>query len=299
MNINYSKEVQSAKESGIPILALESTIISHGMPFPDNLEFAQQGESLCRRNGVAPATIAILNGEIHVGLEAGQLAVIAEEKSVKKVSRRELGMAMAEKWHGATTVSSTMHIAQQVGISIFATGGIGGVHRGVEYSFDVSQDLIALANIPMIVISAGVKSILDIPKTLEMMETLGITVVGYNTDEFPAFYSRESGCLGIHSVLSPASIGDIYNENVSSGLSSAMLVANPVPEKDEIPANEMESIIESACKTAAEQNIIGKELTPFLLKEIVEKTSGRSLETNKALAINNINLGIQIANGLV
>jgi len=151
----------------------------------------------------------------------------------------------------------------------------------------------------MIVISAGAKAILDIPKTLEMMETLGITVVGYNTDEFPAFYSRESGCFGIHSVLSPANIGDIYNENVSSGLSSAMLVANPVPEKDEIPANEMESIIESACKTAAEQNIIGKDLTPFLLKEIVEKTAGRSLETNKALALNNINLGIQIANELV
>ena len=299
MNINYSKEVQSAKESVMPILALESTIISHGMPFPDNLEFAKQGESLCRGNGVAPATIAILNGEIHVGLETDQLAFIAEEKSIKKVSRRELGMAMAEKWHGATTVSSTMHIARKVGISVFATGGIGGVHRGVERSFDMSQDLTALANIPMIVISAGAKAILDIPKTLEMMETLGITVVGYNTDEFPAFYSRESGCFGIHSVLSPANIGDIYNENVSSGLSSAMLVANPVPEKDEIPANEMESIIESACKTAAEQNIIGKDLTPFLLKEIVEKTAGRSLETNKALALNNINLGIQIANELV
>jgi pseudouridine-5'-phosphate glycosidase len=299
MNINYSKEVQSAKESVMPILALESTIISHGMPFPDNLEFAKQGESLCRGNGVAPATIAILNGEIHVGLETDQLAFIAEEKSIKKVSRRELGMAMAEKWHGATTVSSTMHIARKVGISVFATGGIGGVHRGVEHSFDMSQDLTALANIPMIVISAGAKAILDIPKTLEMMETLGITVVGYNTDEFPAFYSRESGCFGIHSVLSPANIGDIYNENVSSGLSSAMLVANPVPEKDEIPANEMESIIESACKTAAEQNIIGKDLTPFLLKEIVEKTAGRSLETNKALALNNINLGIQIANELV
>jgi pseudouridine-5'-phosphate glycosidase len=299
MNINYSKEVQSAKESVMPILALESTIISHGMPFPDNLEFAKQGESLCRGNGVAPATIAILNGEIHVGLKTDQLAFIAEEKSIKKVSRRELGMAMAEKWHGATTVSSTMHIARKVGISVFATGGIGGVHRGVEHSFDMSQDLTALANIPMIVISAGAKAILDIPKTLEMMETLGITVVGYNTDEFPAFYSRESGCFGIHSVLSPANIGDIYNENVSSGLSSAMLVANPVPEKDEIPANEMESIIESACKTAAEQNIIGKDLTPFLLKEIVEKTAGRSLETNKALALNNINLGIQIANELV
>ena len=299
MNINYSKEVQSAKESAMPILALESTIISHGMPFPDNLEFAKQGESLCRGNGVAPATIAILNGEIHVGLKTDQLAFIAEEKSIKKVSRRELGMAMAEKWHGATTVSSTMHIARKVGIPIFATGGIGGVHRGVEHSFDISQDLTALANIPMIVISAGAKAILDIPKTLEMMETLGITVVGYNTDEFPAFYSRESGCFGIHSVLSPANIGDIYNENVSSGLSSAMLVANPVPEKDEIPANEMESIIESACKTAAEQNIIGKDLTPFLLKEIVEKTAGRSLETNKALALNNINLGIQIANELV
>ena len=298
MNINYSKEVRSAKESGRPILVLESTIIAHGMPFPDNLEFAQRGESLCRELGVTPATIGILDGKIHVGLEMEQLEFIAKDDSVKKVSRRELGIAISERWHGATTVSSTMHIAHQSRIPVFATGGIGGVHRGAEFAFDVSQDLTALATISMIVISAGAKTILDIPKTLEMMETLGVPVLGYRTKEFPAFYSRESGCFGIHLVDSSRDIVRIYKENVSAGLSAAILVANPVLEKDEIPANEMESIIESACKTAADQNIIGKELTPFLLKVIVEKTGGKSLETNKALAINNIQLGIEIAKEL-
>ena len=298
MKINYSEEVQLAKRTGKPILALESTIIAQGMPFPQNLDFANRAETLCRDSGVTPATIAILNGNIHVGLENEDLEFIAKNDDVKKVSRRELGMAIAENWHGATTVSSTMHIAHQAGIPVFSTGGIGGVHRGGEYSFDVSQDLTALATIPMIVISAGAKAILDLPKTLEMMETLGITVLGYGVDEFPAFYSRESGCFRIHPVSSPGGVAAIYKENVSAGLSSAVLVANPVPQENEIPTQEIESIIESACKTAANQNIIGKELTPFLLKEIMEKTGGRSLDTNKALALNNIHLGIQIVKEL-
>ena len=294
MKIHTSKDVQLALETGQPILALESTIIAHGMPFPDNLKFAQQGESLCRDQGVTPAMIAIINGEIHVGLEKDLLIFIAEDDGVRKTSRRELGIAISEKWDGATTVSSTMHIAHQLGISVFATGGIGGVHRGAEYSFDVSQDLSALAEIPMVVVSAGAKAILDLPKTIEMMETLGITILGYKTGEFPAFYSRESGILGIHSVGSDHEIANIYKANISSGISSAVLVANPVPEKDEIPRQEIESVIDRACKIAAELNIIGKNLTPYLLKEIEQKTGGRSLKANKLLALNNISLGINI-----
>ena len=294
MKIHTSKDVQLALETGQPILALESTIIAHGMPFPDNLKFAQRGESLCRDRGVTPAMIAIINGEIHVGLEKDLLIFIAEDDGVRKTSRRELGIAIAEKWHGATTVSSTMHIAHQLGISVFATGGIGGVHRGAEYSFDVSQDLSALAEIPMVVVSAGAKAILDLPKTLEMMETLGITILGYKTGEFPAFYSRESGILGIHSVGSDHEIANIYKANISSGISSAVLVANPVPEKDEIPREEIESVIDRACKNAVELNIIGKNLTPYLLKEIEQKTGGSSLKANKLLALNNISLGINI-----
>ena len=299
MKINYSKEVSSAKESGRPILALESTIIAHGMPFPHNLEFAKDAESLCRQENVVPATIAIIGGEMHVGLEKDQLTFLAENNAVKKVSRRALGISLAEKWHGATTVSSTMHIAHTAGIPVFATGGIGGVHRGGDYSFDVSQDLTALATIAMIVISAGCKAILDIPKTLEMMETLGITVLGYGVDEFPAFYSRCSGCFGIHRVDSPGGVATIYKNNISAGLLSSVLVANPVPKDNEISTDEIESTIEAACEAAEALKVTGKELTPFLLKEIVEKTSGKSLQTNKALALNNIQLGINIAIELV
>ena len=298
MKIHTSRDVQRALETEQPVLALESTIIAHGMPFPDNLEFAQEGELLCRDQGVIPAMIAIINGEIHVGLEKDLLIFIAENDSVRKTSRRELGIAISEKWHGATTVSSTMHIAHQLGISVFATGGIGGAHRGAEHSFDVSQDLLALAEIPMVVVSAGAKAILDLPKTIEMMEALGITILGYKTGEFPAFYSRESGILGIHSVGSCHEIANIYKANISSGISSAVLVANPVPEKNEIPIQEIESIINASCKAAVTQNIKGKDLTPFLLKDILGKTSGRSLETNRALAINNIKLGISVAKEL-
>ena len=298
MKIHTSKDVQLALKSGQPVLALESTIIAHGMPFPENLKFAQQGESLCRDQGVTPAMIAIINGEIHVGLEKDLLIFIAKDDSVRKTSRRELGIAIAEKWNGATTVSSTMYIAHQVGIPVFSTGGIGGVHRGAEYSFDISQDLFALANTPMVVVSAGAKAILDLPKTLEMMETLGITVVGYKTNEFPAFYSQSSGCFGIHSISSSRGIAALFRENISARLSASVLVANPVPVKDEIPAQEIDSIINASCKAARTQKITGKELTPFLLKDILDKTSGRSLKTNRALAINNIKLGIGVAKKL-
>ena len=298
MKIRFSAEVESSLVAGMPILALESTIIAHGMPHPDNVEFALESESICRQQGVVPATIAVIKGECCVGLEKAQIEFIAKDASTKKVSRRELGIAIAKKWSGGTTVSATMHIANQSGLSVFSTGGIGGVHRGAEKTFDVSQDLISLSQIPMVVVSAGAKAVLDLPKTLEALETLGIPVLGFETNEFPAFYSRNSGLCGLLRIESPREAAHVYRKNIETGLNMSTLVVNPVPEKDEIPDNEIENIICGAIKYAREKKIKGKDLTPFLLKEIVKKTDGRSLETNKALAINNVNLGIQISKEL-
>jgi len=298
MKIRFSAEVESSLVAGMPVLALESTIIAHGMPHPDNVEFALESESICRQQGVVPATIAVIKGECCVGLEKAQIEFIAKDASTKKVSRRELGIAIAKKWSGGTTVSATMHIANQSGLSVFSTGGIGGVHRGAEKTFDVSQDLISLSQIPMVVVSAGAKAVLDLPKTLEALETLGIPVLGFETNEFPAFYSRNSGLCGLLRIESPREAAHVYRKNIETGLNMSTLVVNPVPEKDEIPDNEIENIICGAIKYAREKKIKGKDLTPFLLKEIVKKTDGRSLETNKALAINNVNLGIQISKEL-
>ena len=298
MKIQFSKEVKTALETGKPVLALESTIIAHGMPHPDNVEFALKAESICRKQGVVSATIAIVNGECCVGLEKAQIEFIAKDASIKKVSRRELGIAVSKKWSGGTTVSATMHIAHQSGISVFSTGGIGGVHRGAKHSFDISQDLTALAQIPMVVISAGAKAILDLPKTLEMLETLGIPVLGFETNEFPAFYSRNSGLCDLFRIESPGEAAHLYRKNMEMELSASTLVVNPIPEKDEIPSDKIEKIIDSAINDARIKKISGKELTPFLLKEIVKKTDGRSLETNKALALNNIRLGVKIVHQL-
>jgi pseudouridine-5'-phosphate glycosidase len=298
MKIHFSTEVESSLIAGKPVLALESTIISHGMPHPDNVEFALKAESICRQQGVVPATIAVFNGECCVGLEKAQIESIAKDASTKKVSRRELGIAIAKRWSGGTTVSATMHIAHQSGISVFSTGGIGGVHRGAEKTFDVSQDLTALSQIPMVVVSAGAKAVLDLPKTLEALETLGIPVLGYKTNEFPAFYSRNSGLCGLLRIESPGEAAHVYRKNMDAGLSASTLVVNPVSEKDEIPDNEIEKITRGAIKSAREKKIKGKDLTPFLLKEVVKKTEGRGLETNKGLAINNVNLGIQISKEL-
>ena len=298
MKIQFSKEVKTALETGRPVLALESTIIAHGMPYPDNIDFALKAESICRQQGVVSATIAIVNGECCVGLEKAQIEFIAKDASSKKVSRRELGLAIAKKWSGGTTVSATMHIAHQSGLSVISTGGIGGVHRGAEKTFDVSQDLTALSQIPMVVVSAGAKAVLDLPKTLEALETLGIPVLGFETNEFPAFYSRKSGLCGLLRIESPGEAARVYRKNVEAGLSASTLVANPVPKKDEIPNNEIEKILDGAINGAIENKIKGKDLTPFLLKEIVKKTDGRSLETNKALAINNVCLGIKISKEL-
>lgn len=298
MKIRFSAEVESSIISEMPVLALESTIITHGMPHPENVEFALEAESLCRQQGVVPATISVIKGECCVGLKTSQIEFLAKDASTKKVSRRELGIAIARKWSGGTTVSATMHIAQKAGLSVFSTGGIGGVHRGAEKTFDVSQDLIALSQIPMVVVSAGAKAILDLPMTLEALETLGVPVFGFKTNEFPAFYSRNSGLYGLFRIENPREAAHVYRKNLGSGLNSSTLIVNPVPEKNEIPYNEIEKTIYGAIKYAGKKKIIGKDLTPFLLKEVVKKTAGRSLETNRALAINNVNLGIQISKEL-
>ena len=298
MKIQFSAEVESSLMVGKPVLALESTIISHGMPYPDNIEFSLKAESICKQQGVVPATIAIINGKCCVGLEKTQIESITKDVSIKKVSRRELGIAIAKKWTGGTTVSATMHIAHQSGLSVFTTGGIGGVHRGAEKTFDISQDLIALSQIPMVVVSSGAKAVLDLPKTLEALEALGVPVLGFETDEFPAFYSRNSGLCGLLRIESPGEAAHVFRKNIDVGLSASTLIVNPVPEKDEIPNNEIEKFIYDAIKRAREKKIKGKDLTPFLLKEIMKNTEGKSLQTNKALAINNVNLGIQISKEL-
>ena len=277
---------------------MESTIIAQGMPYPESLDFAQKAEALCREMGVVPATIAIINGVPQVGLDEAQLKFIAHDGSIRKVSRRELGIAASEQWGGATTVSATMHIAHMAGIPVFATGGIGGVHRGAEYSFDVSQDLTALREVPMIVVSAGAKAVLDLPKTIEMLETLGVCVVGYKTNTFPAFYSVDSGLEIPHRVNTAKEIARLYKKNTETGMARAVLVANPVTLEHEIPRKDLEPVITVALKSAKIAGISGKEITPFLLEQIVRATDGRSLKTNIALALNNVQLGANIAREL-
>jgi len=298
MKIHLSSEVESCLVAGKPVLALESTILTHGMPHPDNVEFALKAEFICRQQGVVPATIAVVNGKCCVGLEKKQIESIAKNPSTKKISRRELGVAMEKKWSGGTTVSASMHIAHRSGLDVFSTGGIGGVHRGAKNNFDVSQDLTALSQIPMVVVSAGAKAILDIPKTLEALETMGVPLLGFKTNEFPAFYSRNTGLFGVLRIETAGEVARIYQKNMDAGLGASTLVVNPVPTKDEIPIGKIEKIVDRAINVARENNIIGKDLTPFLLKEVVKKTGGKSLETNKALALNNVNLGIQISKKL-
>lgn len=291
----YTDEVRISLTQGKPVLALESTIIAHGMPYPQNLEFALEAEDTCRKNGAVPATVAILNGKVCIGLDKAQLELLARDNDVKKVASREIGVTLAMGGHGATTVSSTMRLAHQAGIKAFATGGIGGVHRGAELNLDISADLIELSRTAVIVISAGAKAILDLPKTLEYLETMSVPVIGYGTTDFPAFYSSRSG-LEIHQSMSSA--GDIaraFQAQCNLGISSGMLIANPAPAEIEIPLGEMSIIIAHALADAAKAGIIGKELTPYLLGRIVELTEGRSLVTNRALALNNVKLGAEIA----
>ena len=277
------------------MLSLESTIIAHGMPYPKNLEYARRAETLCEELGVVPATIAIIDGQICIGLEDFELETIATSKNVKKVSIRELGLATSRGWSGATTVSSTAYIANKNNIDVFSTGGIGGVHQGVGSSFDISQDLIALSKTPMVIVSAGVKSILDLPKTYELLETLGVSLVGYKTDELPSFYSRFSGITGLHTVESPSEVVELFSNNLQIGLTTSTLVFNPIDIKDQIPQKEIEIAIEGAKVEMEKQKISGKDVTPFLLGHVVKVTGGRGLDANIALALNNVQLGAEIA----
>ncbi|MFQ6677446.1 MAG: pseudouridine-5'-phosphate glycosidase [Fidelibacterota bacterium] len=297
-NFIISKKVKTALKEKRPVLAMESTILAHGMPYPDNMEFASKAENLIIENGVVPATIAIINGDIHIGLEEKDLLFICSNNSVVKTSLRDIGWVVSQKFTGATTVSATAHLANMIGIDVFATGGIGGVHRNAHWTFDVSQDIIALSNTPIIVVSAGAKAILDLPKTLEMLETYSIPVLGYKTDEFPSFYSRASGLKLSATINTPDEIAFVFIHHRQLGLSSALLVANPVPVGDEIPIKKIDFIIENACQLAKQKGVKGSKLTPFLLKEIVDKTRGRSLKANKALALNNIKLGSEISKKL-
>jgi len=297
-NIVLSRKVSQALSQNKPVLALESSILSQGMPYPDNYTFAKKAENLCSVAKVTPATIAILDGVVFVGLSEKQLKFVCEEKNIKKVSRREIGLAIAKRWNCSTTVSSTIHIAHSCGIKVFSTGGIGGVHRNQSSSFDISQDIRALSETPLVVITAGPKAILNINKTVEHLETHGITSVGYKTEEYPSFFSSTSGVFGLERVNSVDEIVELYRANIASNLFSSVLVSNPLPKKDEIPFDTINTLIQDSCIKAKNKRIKGKDLTPFLLKEIVKLTSGKSLEVNVRLALNNIELAIKILKNL-
>lgn len=293
--IVYSREVTAAKLRGAPLVALESTIITHGMPYPGNLEMAQSVENIVRARGAVPATIAVIEGVLHIGLEGEQIAALARMTGVMKLSRADIAFAIAERRSGATTVAATMIAASRAGIAVFATGGIGGVHRGAEETFDISADLEELARTAVIVVSAGAKAILDIPKTLETLETRGVPVVTYDSDEFPAFWSRNSGLKSPLSLASPAAIANFQHMREQLGLGGGMLIANPVPLEHEIPREEMEIYISRALATAEREGVVGKDVTPFLLDNIFHLTKGRSLKTNIALVENNAALAADIA----
>lgn len=291
----FSREVAAAKARGAPIVALESTIITHGMPYPGNLDMARSVEAIIREEGAVPATIAVIHGTLHIGLEPEHLEELAQTKGAMKVSRADLAFAIAERRTGATTVAATMIAAARAGIRVFATGGIGGVHRGAEDSFDISADLEELARTAVIVVCAGAKAILDIPKTLEVLETRGVPVVTFDAVEFPAFWSRASGLKSPLSLNSPAAIANFQTVREQLGIDGGMLVANPVPADSEIAREEMEIYITRALDNAQNEGITGKAVTPYLLDNIFHLTSGRSLKTNIALVENNAHLAAEIA----
>jgi len=297
--IAFSRDVAAARARNAAIVALESTIITHGMPYPGNLEMARSVEAIIRDEGATPATIAVIDGTLHVGLEPEMLEKLARTPDAMKLSRADLAFAIAERRTGATTVAATMIAAARAGIKVFATGGIGGVHRGAEQTFDISADLEELARTGVIVVCAGAKAILDIPKTLEVLETRGVPVVTYGEEEFPAFWSRVSGFKSPLTLHSPAAIANFQVVRDQLGLLGGMLVANPVPADSEIPRDEMEIYIGRALAKAEHYEIAGKAVTPYLLSAIFDLTDGRSLETNIALVENNARLAAEIAVALL
>lgn len=295
----FSPEVASARAAGHAIVALESTIITHGMPFPQNVETARRVEAEVRAAGAIPATIAVMNKYIHIGLTDTQLDALGQARDAMKLSRADLAGCLVSGRTGATTVAATMICAHLAGIGVFATGGIGGVHRGAEDSFDISADLLELAATPVTVVAAGAKAILDLPKTLEVLETHGVPVIAYGQDDFPAFWSRGSGLKAPLRMDSADDIAAAHRMRRRLGLPGGQLVANPIPADAEIPRAEIMPVIETALAEAAAQGIAAKAVTPFLLQRIFELTGGRSLDANIALVLNNARLASAIARAMV
>lgn len=294
----FSEEVEKAMKENKPIVALESTIISHGMPYPQNVETAKEVEQLIRDNGAVPATIAILDGKMKIGVNEEELEFLGTSKEIEKVSRRDLPYVIAMKKHGATTVAATMICANMAGIKVFATGGIGGVHRGAEQTMDISADLQELARTNVAVVCAGAKSILDLGLTLEYLETNGVPVIGYGTDILPAFYSSTSPFKVNYRVDTPEEMAKLIATKWELGLNGGLVIANPIPKEDELEESYINSIIEEALKEADEKQIAGKAVTPFLLDKIKTLTGGKSLEANIALVKNNAVLAAKIAANL-
>jgi pseudouridine-5'-phosphate glycosidase len=294
-HIHVHPDVAQALKHGEPVVALESTIVAHGMPYPDNLENAQVLEQLVKEGGATPATIAVAKGQIHIGCDAELMHALASEAEVWKVSRRDLPLALSRGILGATTVSGTLIGAQFAGIPVFATGGIGGVHRGASETWDVSADMAELAKASVAVVSAGAKSILDLPKTLEVLESLGVAVMGYQTDDFPAFFVRRSGLKVPHRCDNPEDVAGAMHAKWTLGLEGGFLIANPIPEADSIDAELVERAISAGLEAASEQGVHGKALTPFLLRFINSATEGRSLAANRKLVESNVRVGTEIA----
>lgn len=298
-NLQISSTVSAALRTGQAVVALESTIISHGMPYPQNVETALQVEDIVRSQGAVPATIAIIEGQLCVGLSHAQIELIGKAGSaVTKVSRRDLPIVVAKQQHGATTVAATMIIAAMAGIKVFATGGIGGVHRGAVQSMDISADLQELAHSNVAVICAGAKSILDLALTLEYLETHGVPVIGFQTQEFPAFYSRKSGLMVQYAAQTPQEIANILRHKWQLGLDGGVVIANPIPEESEMEYTAINEAIQQALQEADRQDIKGKAITPFLLDRIKQITEGKSLEANIKLVYNNAALAAKIASAL-
>lgn len=291
-----SAEVTRARQFGLPLVALESAVITHGLPRPENLHLAQALELVVREQGVTPATVALLDGRVQVGLNPAQLERLATEDGARKISRRDFGIALARRENGGTTVAATLIAARLAGIKVFATGGIGGVHR--KAPFDVSADLPELARSPLVVVCAGAKSILDLPATLEYLETMGVAVVGYRTDEFPAFYSRESGLPVQVRVDSPVEIAAMARAHWSLGLESAILVVQPPPVEVALPREQMETIIAQALAEAETAHVRGAAVTPFLLSRVSQLSGGASLQANLALLENNARLAALVSAAL-
>lgn len=293
--MDIKPEVEKALEEGTPVVALESTIISHGMPYPKNVETALAVEEVIRKNGAIPATIAIIEGRIKIGLTPEEIEYMAKADNVLKVSRRDFPLVISQKLDGATTVAGTMIAANMAGIKVFVTGGIGGVHRGAGESFDISADLEELKMTDVTVVCAGVKSILDIGATLEYLETSGVPVITYGADSFPAFYSRESGFAAECRIDEPEKISALIRTKEQLGLRGGILVACPIPEEDEIPFEKMDVVIKQALKECEEKGVKGKRITPFLLSKVKDLTEGSSLEANIKLVLHNADIGSKIA----